>query len=96
MLTRDLKRELGSKKKQKMKELYEKYRVKRKGLKTVIEELAVSEQSITERQNGCDDRSPERVSISVEKTRNNAERYQIRKPQGETVSMDIGSRTSAV
>ena len=39
LLTRDLKGELGSKKKQKMKELYEKYRVKRKGLKTVIEEL---------------------------------------------------------
>ena len=31
--------DLGSKKKQKMKELYEKYRVKKKGLKTVIEEL---------------------------------------------------------
>ena len=39
LLTRDLRGELGSKKKQKMKELYEKYRVKRKGLKTVIEEL---------------------------------------------------------
>ena len=39
LLTRDLKRELGSKNKQKMKELYEKYRVKRKGLKTVTEEL---------------------------------------------------------
>ena len=39
MLTRDLKVELGSKKRQKVKELYEKYRVKRKGLKTVIEEL---------------------------------------------------------
>ena len=39
VLTRDLKVELGSKKKQKIKELYEKYRVKRKGLKTVIEEL---------------------------------------------------------
>ena len=39
LLTRDLKGELGSKKKQKMKELYEKYRVKRKGLKIVIEEL---------------------------------------------------------
>ena len=38
-MTRDLKGELGSKKKQKMKELYEKYRVKKKGLKTVIEEL---------------------------------------------------------
>ena len=38
-MTRDLKGELGSKKKQKIKELYEKYRVKRKGLKTVIEEL---------------------------------------------------------
>ena len=39
LLTRDLKEELGSKKKQKMKELYEKYTVQRKGLKTVIEEL---------------------------------------------------------
>ena len=39
LLTRDLKGELGLKKKQKMKELYEKYRVKKKGLKTVIEEL---------------------------------------------------------
>ena len=39
LLTRDLKGELGSKKKQKMKELYEKYRVKRKRLKIVIEEL---------------------------------------------------------
>ena len=38
-MTRDLKGELGSKKKQKMKQLYEKYRVKRKGLKAVIEEL---------------------------------------------------------
>ena len=34
-----MKRELASKKKQKMKELYEKYRIKRKGLKNVIEEL---------------------------------------------------------
>ena len=39
LLTRDLKGELGSKKKQKMKELYEEYRVKKKGLKIVIEEL---------------------------------------------------------
>ena len=39
MLTRDWKGELGSNKKQKMKELHEKYRVKKKGLKTVIEEL---------------------------------------------------------
>ena len=39
MLTGDLKGELGSKKKQKMKELFEKHRVKKKGLKTVIEEL---------------------------------------------------------
>ena len=39
LLTRDLKGELGSKKKQKMKEPYEKYRVKKKGIKTVIEEL---------------------------------------------------------
>ena len=38
-MTRDLKGELGSNMKQKMKELYEKYRVKKKGLKTVIEEL---------------------------------------------------------
>ena len=38
LLTRDLKGELESKKKQKMKELYEKYTVKKKGLKTVIEE----------------------------------------------------------
>ena len=37
-MTRDLKGELGSKK-QKMKQLYEKYRVKKKGLKTVIEKL---------------------------------------------------------
>ena len=34
-----MKGKLGSKKKQKMKDLYEKYRVKRKRLKTVIEEL---------------------------------------------------------
>ena len=39
LLIRDLRGELGSKKKQKMKQLYEKYRVNRKGLKTVIEEL---------------------------------------------------------
>ena len=39
LLTRDLKGEMGSKRKQKMKELYEKYRVKRKGLKSVNEEL---------------------------------------------------------
>ena len=39
LLTRDLKGEFGSKKKQKMKEQYEKYRVNRKGLKTVIEKL---------------------------------------------------------
>ena len=39
LLTRDLKGELGSKKKQKMKELYEKYISKKKGLETVIEEL---------------------------------------------------------
>ena len=38
-MTRDLKGELGSNMKQKMKELYEKYRVKKKGLKTVTEEL---------------------------------------------------------
>ena len=39
LLTRDFKEELGSKKKQKIKELQEKYRVKTKGLKNVIEEL---------------------------------------------------------
>ena len=39
LLTRDLRGELGSKKKYKMKELYQKYRVKRKRLKAVIEEL---------------------------------------------------------
>ena len=39
LLTRDLKKEFGSKKKQNMKKLYEKYRVKKKGLKTAIEEL---------------------------------------------------------
>ena len=39
LLTRDLKGELGLKKKQKMKKLYEKNRVKKKGLKTVIKEL---------------------------------------------------------
>ena len=39
LLTRDLKGELGSKKKQKMKELYEKYIFKKEGLKIVIEEL---------------------------------------------------------
>ena len=39
LLTRDLKGEMGSNKKQKMKGLFEKYRIKRKGLKTVIEEL---------------------------------------------------------
>ena len=39
LLTRDFKGELRSKKKQKMKELQEKYRVKTKGLKNVIEEL---------------------------------------------------------
>ena len=39
LLTRALTGELGSKKKQKMKQLYGKYRVNRIGLKTVIEEL---------------------------------------------------------
>ena len=39
LLTRDLKRKLGLKEKQKMKELYEKYRVKKKGLKTVTKEI---------------------------------------------------------
>ena len=39
MLTRDLKGELGSKKKYKMKELYDKYRIKKKGLNIVTEEL---------------------------------------------------------
>ena len=38
-MTRDLKGNLGSQKKQKIKELYEKNRIKRKGLKTVTEEL---------------------------------------------------------
>ena len=42
------------------------------------------------------ERPQERVSISVEKIRKHAERYQIGKPQGETVSKDIGSRTSAI
>ena len=40
-----------------------------------------------------DDRPQERVSISAG---SNAERYQIGKPRGETVSKDIGSRASAV
>ena len=39
LLTRGLKGELGSKKTKKMKVLYKKYTVKKKGLKTVIEEL---------------------------------------------------------
>ena len=39
LLTRGLKGELGSKKKKKMKVLYKKYTVNKKGLKTVIEEL---------------------------------------------------------
>ena len=39
VLARDLKGESASKKKQKMKKLYQTYRVKRKGIKTVIEEL---------------------------------------------------------
>ena len=39
LLTRYLTGELGSKKKQKLKELYKKYTVKRKRLKPVIEEL---------------------------------------------------------
>ena len=39
LLARYFKRELESKKKQKRKELFEKYSVKKKGLKTVIEEL---------------------------------------------------------
>ena len=39
LLTRGLKGELGSKKKKEMKVLYKKYTVKKKGLKTVIEEL---------------------------------------------------------
>ena len=43
-----------------------------------------------------DERSQERVSIRIEKKGNNAERWQIGKPQGETLSKDIGSRTSAV
>ena len=40
-------------------------------------------------------RPQERVSIIAEKIGNHAERYQIGNPQGETVSKDIGSRTSA-
>ena len=43
-----------------------------------------------------DKRPRKRVSISVEKIKNKAERHQIGKPQEETVSKDIGSRTSAV
>ena len=39
LLENGLEEELGSKKKQKMKELYEKYRIKRKGLKTMTEKL---------------------------------------------------------
>ena len=39
LLTRDLKEELRSKKKENMKELCDKYRVKKKQFKTVIEEL---------------------------------------------------------
>ena len=39
LLTRGLKGELGSKKTKKIKVLYNKYTVKKKGLKTVIEEL---------------------------------------------------------
>ena len=39
LLTRGLKGELKSKKKKEMKVLYKKYIVKKKGLKTVIEEL---------------------------------------------------------
>ena len=39
MLTRDLKGELKSKEETKNENLYEKYRIKKKGLKTVIEEL---------------------------------------------------------
>ena len=39
LVTRDLKGKLGSKKKQKMKQLCEKYRINRKGLKILIEEL---------------------------------------------------------
>ena len=39
LLTRGLKGELGSKKKKETKVLYKKYTVKKKGLKTVIEEL---------------------------------------------------------
>ena len=49
----------------------------------------------TERQRErlTDNLPQERVSISVG---NNAGRYQIGKPQGETVSKDTGSTTSAV
>ena len=148
-----------------MKELYEKYRVKKKGLKTVIEELKqrmlaksakvkryeqrieqfrqnrifdLDQKKIYRELNGngiksngvpnaeeytkfwgniwgvrkehnreaewlkdlkrerVNERPQERVSISLRKQGNNAERYQIGKPQGETKSKDIGSRTSAV
>ena len=51
----------------------------------------------SEERERVNDKDPqERVSISVGNKGNNAERYQIGKPQGETVSKDIGSRTSAV
>ena len=39
ILERELKGEIGEKRKQKLLQLHEKYRVQKKGLKTVIEEL---------------------------------------------------------
>ena len=64
----------------------------------------VSEKNIKERQNGWKiwrervnvERPQESVSISVEKIRKECRKIPIRKLQGETVSKDIGSRTSAV
>ena len=43
-----------------------------------------------------DERPQERMSIVLRKQGNNTERYQIGKPQAETVFKDIGSRISAV
>ena len=56
LLIRNLKGELGSKKKQKMKELYEKYRVKIKRLKTVIEELKQWMLAKSAKVKGCEQR----------------------------------------
>ena len=103
-MTRDWKGELGSNKKQKMKELHEKYRVKKKGLKTVIEELKQrmvqrfergrERERETERDR---ERQRERVNheylqeiviISVAKIRKQCRK--IGKPQGEMILKDIG------